>query len=115
MGRGLSGRPVACAAHPHRPAVDRCDDCLGHFCAECLVRAGETLRCRACTDSLPAREAAAAAARRVGPRLRGALRERMVGLALYDFYVDRGVNRPGNTGDSAAWNDIRLRVGGVVP
>jgi hypothetical protein len=80
MGRGLAGRPVGCDVHPHRPATDRCDDCRGRFCGACLVRAGETLRCRACTDSLPVREAAAAEGRRLGPRLRQALRERLGGL-----------------------------------
>jgi hypothetical protein len=80
MGRGLAGRPEACAAHPHRPAVDRCDDCLQPFCPECLVRGGETLRCRVYTDSAPARAAAAAAAGQTAPRLRRALRARVGGL-----------------------------------
>jgi hypothetical protein len=80
VGRGLAERPIACAEHPHRPAADRCDDCRQPSCGECLVRAGETLRCRACTEAVPAREAAALEARRLGNRLRRTLRERLGGL-----------------------------------
>jgi hypothetical protein len=82
MGRGLAQRPTACVEHPHRPALDRCDDCGRRFCAECLVPVGGGLRCRGCEAALPARVAAAAEARRLGPRLQRAVRERAVGLAL---------------------------------
>lgn len=80
MGRGLAKRPRACDLHPHRPAVDRCDDCLRPFCPECLSRARETLRCRACCATLPARQAEAAARQRWTWRLRRALQDRLGGV-----------------------------------
>ncbi|MGH2352690.1 MAG: hypothetical protein ACRDJN_13875 [Chloroflexota bacterium] len=70
MGRGLARRPRGCVTHPHRPAVDRCDDCLQHFCAECFVRDGERLFCRACHAARPRRLAAAARRRQLCFRLR---------------------------------------------
>jgi hypothetical protein len=60
--------------------VDRCDACLGHFCAACFVRQGARLLCRECTELVPLRAAQAAQARRLGPRLRAALRDRQGGL-----------------------------------
>ncbi|MBI3974542.1 MAG: hypothetical protein HY332_24970 [Chloroflexi bacterium] len=80
MGRGLVGRPRACVEHPHRPAVDRCDACFGYFCAECFVRDGEQLFCRDCHAAMPLWEAEAAQARRLGNRLRRAVRDRLSGL-----------------------------------
>src|SRR5687767_11773635 len=82
MGRGLAARPRSCVEHPHRPAQDVCDECLRPFCGGCFVRDAERLLCRACTDAAPLRALEAARARRLGPRLRAALRERVVGPAI---------------------------------
>ena len=81
MGRGLAGRPIACDVHPHRAAADRCDACLGHFCAECFIRDGERLLCRTCHEMAPVRAAEAARRQRWSYWLAAALRERRASLA----------------------------------
>ncbi|MGH2356288.1 MAG: hypothetical protein ACRDJN_32180 [Chloroflexota bacterium] len=80
MGRGLAWRPVPCATHPHRAAVDHCDECWRSFCRECLVRGGPQLRCRECWTMAPVRAAAAARKRRITYRLHVAMRENRASL-----------------------------------
>jgi hypothetical protein len=80
MGRGLAARPRACVDHPHRPAVDRCDECFRRYCRECFVRAGVRLLCRECSAAAPAHAALAAQQRRLSFRLRHGLWERRGGL-----------------------------------
>jgi hypothetical protein len=82
MGRGLASRPPACTEHPHRPATDRCDVCARTCCADCLVRAGRRLLCRRCAVVEPARAAEAAGQRRLVPRLRRLVRERVGGIIV---------------------------------
>jgi hypothetical protein len=60
MGRVVAAQPRGCIEHPHRKAVDHCDECRRPFCGECLIRGRPQLLCRACWDSAPAREARAA-------------------------------------------------------
>ncbi len=60
MGRGLVQRPPSCVVHPHRPATDRCDECFGRFCTECLVRGGPLLRCQSCAAAAQLRALEAA-------------------------------------------------------
>ena len=87
MGRGLARRPRTCGEHPHRAALDRCDECLRHFCAECFVREGERLLCRPCRTAAPLRAAEAARRRRLGDRLRHAAQERLGGLIAAGLVV----------------------------
>ncbi len=82
MGRGLAARPRSCVEHPHRPALDVCDECLRPFCGECFVRATERLLCRPCSDAAPARALAAARSQRLTSRLREGIRRRVGGLAV---------------------------------
>ncbi len=81
MGRGLTRRPLACAEHPHHPAVDRCDACRRAYCPDCLVRQGPRLLCATC-QRLEAQWHAQAAARR-SPRARVRRAGRRVRQALH--------------------------------
>ena len=62
-------------------AVDRCDECLRHFCADCFACEAEPLFCQDCMAAAPLRQAKAARARRWGLRLRRAVSERLGGFA----------------------------------
>ncbi len=75
MARGLAHRPPPCAEHPHRPAVDHCDECGKRFCAECLVRGGPQLLCRNCWRQGPIRAAETLRRKRFSYRISSALRD----------------------------------------
>lgn len=56
MSRAVAARPPTCEEHPHRGAVDHCDECRRRFCRHCLVRGKPQLLCRACWAAAPERE-----------------------------------------------------------
>lgn len=56
MSRGLAVRLPACGEHPHRAAIDHCDECRRGYCRQCLVRGGPQLLCRRCWAAAPERE-----------------------------------------------------------
>lgn len=74
MGRGLARRPLSCEDHPHRPAVDRCDECRRLFCGDCLERAGSRRLCRNCLGAQAIRDAAIAGGRGLDTRVADAWR-----------------------------------------